>query len=91
MRSIVKQLNLLLIPSQKNLWKPHILRSQNLFRLAVVLLIIKFAVFSWLYYFPRTTNFAIITSTELIEMANKDRIAQGLKPLTINQQLVAAA
>jgi hypothetical protein len=91
MRNVVKQLELLLIPSQKNLWKPHILRPQNLFRLAVILLVIKFAVFSWLYYFPRTTNFAIITSTELIEMANKDRIAQGLKPLTINQQLVAAA
>jgi len=91
MRNIAKQLNLLLIPSQKNLWRPHILRPQNLFRVAVVLLVIKFAVFSWLSYFPKTTNFAIITSTELVEMANKDRIAQGLKPLTISSQLVAAA
>jgi hypothetical protein len=91
MKNIAKQLNLLLIPSQKNIWKPHILRPNNLFRLAVILLIIKFAVFSWLYYFPQTTNFAIITSTELVEMANKDRVAQGLKPLAINQQLATAA
>jgi len=91
MRNVVKQLEMLFIPSQKNLWKPHILMTKNLFILAVILLVIKFAIFSWLYYFPQTTHFAIITSAELIEMTNEDRIASGLKPLSLNSQLVEAA
>ena len=79
------------IPSQRNLWKPYILRPKNLFKLAVFLLIVKVLFFSWICYFPRTANFADITSVELITMANQDRIANGLEPLSLNPQLVEAA
>lgn len=88
---MIKHLERLFIPNEKNQWKPHILRPKNLFKLAVILLVVKFLVFSWLYYFPNTIHFAVITSSELVEMANKDRVAQGLKPLVVNQQLVMAA
>ncbi len=91
MRNIVKWAGGMFIPSQKNLWKPHIFRPKNLFGLAVVLLIIKFTVFSWLAYFPQTNNFAIVTSSELIEMTNQARIKQGLEPLTVSSKLTEAA
>jgi hypothetical protein len=91
MKNVAKQFEMMFIPSQKNLWRPHILRFRNLLTLLVILLVIKFMVFSWLYYFPKTTHFAIVTSSELIEMTNKDRIANGLKPLSLSPQLVEAA
>lgn len=79
------------IPSQRNGWKPQIFRPKNLFRLAVVLLILKFIAFSWLAYFPKTSNFAVVTGSELIELTNQERIANGLEPLTINTKLIDAA
>jgi hypothetical protein len=91
MRNIGKWFGRMFFPSQKNLWKPQIFLPKNLFRLAVVLLIFKFVAFSWLAYFPQTSNFAVVTSAELIKMTNQARIAQGLDPLTVNAELVDAA
>jgi len=79
------------IPSQKNLWKPHIFRPKNLFGLAVILLVIKFVVFSWLVYSPKTSNFAVITSSELIGLTNQARAEQGLEPLAVSSKLTEAA
>jgi hypothetical protein len=91
MRNIVNWAGGMFIPSQKNLWKPRIFMPKNLFGLAVILLIIKFTVFSWLAYFPQTTNFAVVTSSELIELTNQARIAQGLEPLAVSSKLTDAA
>lgn len=91
MRKLIKHLERLFIPNAKNEWKPHIFKPKNLFRLAVVLLIIKFLIFSLIFYFPRTSHFAVVVSSDLVELANKERMASGLKPLVINQQLVQAA
>ena len=91
MRNIGRWFERMFIPNQKNLWKPHIFRPKNLFRLAVVLLILKFIAFSWLAYFPNTSHFAVVTTSELIELTNKERVAQGLQPLTVNSQLTQAA
>ncbi|MCX6729978.1 MAG: CAP domain-containing protein [Candidatus Portnoybacteria bacterium] len=91
MRNVVKWAGGMFIPSQKNLWKPRIFMPKNLFGLAVVLLIIKFIVFSWLAYSPQTSNFAVVTSSELIEMTNQARIEQGLEPLTVSSKLSEAA
>lgn len=79
------------IPSQRNLWKPYILRPKNLFKLAVFLLIVKFVIFSWAYYFTKTSDFANVVSSELVEMVNAERTANGLKPLNVNPQLIEAA
>lgn len=91
MKNAVKWCSLMFIPGQRNLWKPYILRPKNLFKLAVFLLVIKFLVFSSLCYFARTTYFAAVTSSELVVMANQERIANGLEPLSLNTQLVEAA
>ena len=47
--------------------------------------------FSWFFYFPKTSEFAIVTSAKLIELVNNERIANGLKPLKINDKLSQAA
>ena len=91
MRNMGKWFSGMFIPNQKNLWKPHIFRPKNLFGLAVILLVIKFVIFSWLAYYPQTSNFAIVTSSELIELANQTRIAQGMKPLIVSSKLTEAA
>lgn len=91
MRNVAKIIGRLFIPSKKNNYKPHILRPRNLFKLAIILLVIKFIVFSIVFYFPQTTHFAVVVSSELVELANKERVAMGLKPLAINEQLVQAA
>lgn len=91
MRNIVKWFSGMFIPTQKNLWKPHIFRPKNLFGLAVILLVIKFIVFSWLAYSPKISNFAIVTSSELIELTNQVRVEQGLEPLAISSKLNEAA
>jgi len=78
-------------PSHYNNYHPFILRPKNLFILAVILLVIKFLVFSWFFYFPKTSEFAVVTSSELIDLANKERVFQGLQPLEINEKLVQAA
>jgi hypothetical protein len=79
------------ISSQKNLWKPHILRSRNLFWLAMLLLIAKVLVFSSIYYLPKTAHFADVTASELVALANQNREAAGLNPLSLNSELTEAA
>ncbi len=79
------------IPSKKNDYHPLILRPKNLFILAVILLAVKFILFSWLFYYPRISNFAVVTSNALIELTNNERIANGLKPLRISDKLTLAA
>ena len=91
MRNMAKAFVRMFVPNEKNNYKPHILRPRNLFKLAIILLVIKFIVFSIVYYFPQTTHFAVVVSSELVELANRDRINAGLKPLAENEQLVQAA
>ena len=78
-------------PSGRNDYQPLILRPKNLFILAIVLLVAKFMLFSWFFYYPKTSEFAAVTSTKLIELTNNERIANGLKPLKINENLSQAA
>lgn len=91
MKRIKKKVKRAVIPHAENNFQPSILKPRSLFILAVVLLVIKFLVFSWLFYFPKTIEFAVVTGSELIQLANKERVALGFQPLKINQQLVQAA
>jgi len=91
MKRIVVKTHKVFFPSQHNNYQPYILRPRNLFVLAIILLVIKFLLFSWFFYYPKTNQFAVVTSSELIELANKERIAKGLQPLELNDKLVQAA
>ena len=90
MKTINKMYRLFL-PSEKNNYQPLILRPKNLFILAVILLVAKFMLFSWFFYYPKTSEFAIVTSAKLIELTNNERVANGLMPLKINNSLSQAA
>jgi hypothetical protein len=91
MKRIVAKTHKAFFPSKHNDFQPYILRPKNLFILAVILVVIKFLIFSWFLYYPQITEFAVVTSSELIEMANNERVANGLEPLNINDKLIQAA
>jgi len=78
-------------PENRNKFKPNVLKPRALFVLAVILILIKFLNFSWLAYYPSLENFAIVTSSKLVELANSERVSAGLDPLKINQRLIQAA
>jgi len=91
MKRIVAKTHKAIFPSRHNDYQPLILRPKNLFILAVILLVLKFLVFSWFFYYPKTSQFAVVTSSELIELANQERVAKGLPALKLNDKLVQAA
>lgn len=91
MKRIVAKTHKVFFPSHHNDFQPYILRPRNLFILAIVLLVIKFLLFSWFFYYPQTTHFAVVASSKLVELVNQERIAQGLPALKVNDQLVQAA
>ena len=78
-------------PENRNKFKPNVLKPRVLFVLAVILILIKFLNFSWLAYYPSSENFAIVTSSKLVELTNSERVSAGLDPLKINQRLIQAA
>jgi len=79
------------IPHKENEFQPGILKPRSLFRLAVVLLLVKFLIFSWFFYLPLSKDFAVVTNSRLIELANQERVVLGLQPLKVNNKLVQAA
>lgn len=91
MKRIVVKTQKIFFPSRHNNYQPHILRPRNLFVLAVILLVVKFLLFSWFFYYPKTNQFAVVTSSELVELVNKERATKGLQPLKLNDKLVQAA
>lgn len=91
MKRIIIKTHKAIFPSQHNDFRPHILRSKNLFILAVALIVIKILIFSWFLYYPQISEFAVVVSSELIDMVNKERIDKGLEPLKINDKLIQAA
>lgn len=91
MAKILEKLNNSLFPSSKNSFKPSILKPRNLFILAMVLIVIKFLIFSWSLYFSGTNYFATVISSDLVKLTNQERVKTGLSPLSVNQKLVLAA
>jgi len=91
MSKMQKKVKRAFFPYSDNDFQPQILKPRSLFCLSVVLLLIKFLIFSWLVYFPTTAQFAIVTSSNLINLTNQERISLGLNTLKISDKLVRAA
>jgi len=91
MERIIAKTHKTFFPSKHNDYQPFILRPKNLFILAIILLVVKVLIFSWFFYFPKTSQFAIVSSSDLIDLANEERMAKGLSSLKINDKLVQAA
>jgi hypothetical protein len=91
MKRIKRKAKNAFIPHTENDFQPRILKPRSLFCLAVILLVLKFVIFSWFFYFPKTAQFAIVTSSQLIDFANQARIESGVSALKISPELVEAA
>jgi hypothetical protein len=91
MRRVAKKAKCAFIPHTENDFQPHILKPRSLFVIAVVLLLIKFLVFSWFFCFPKTSQFAVVVGSQLVELVNKERVALGFQPLKVSGKLVQAA
>jgi hypothetical protein len=83
----MNKLKLWFIPSKENNFRPRFLDGKILFYLVILITILKFSLFPFFLYFPKTSFFAEITKSVLIELTNKTRKNNGLSPLKENQIL----
>ena len=88
---LFSELKCLFLPCAENRYRPKFLESKFLYRFAILLLVLEFAVIPFFAYFPKTGFFADLTKTSLIQLANGARESLGYLPLTENQQLDEAA
>src|SRR4030042_7045548 len=91
MKRISAKTHTVFFPCRHNDYQPLILRPKNLFILAIILIIIKILLFSWFLSYPKTNYFANVTSSQLIELTNKERVERGLPALKVSEVLIRAA
>jgi hypothetical protein len=87
----MKSLKKIFIPCEENNFRPQILEGKTLFYLVILIAILKISLFPFYLYLPKTSFFAEITKSVLIELTNKTRKAYGLSPLNENPILEEAA
>lgn len=85
------QLKLVFFPCRKNDFKPLMLQRQFLVYYVFLFLALKMVIFPFYLLFPKTSFFAEVVSSTLIELANQDRKSMGLLPLKENSILNQAA
>lgn len=86
-----KTLKKYFIPHPENEHKPHFLREKSVITTALVAAILFFASMFGNHVVMRSPQLASIKSAFLVDLTNKDRAKEGLQPLSINENLVAAA
>lgn len=79
------------LPCQENIFRPKFLESRFLYYYAIFLIVLKFAVIPFFFYFPQSGFFADITKTSLIDLVNLDRQNSGVATLTESTVLNQAA
>jgi len=87
----MKNFKKLFIPCEENNFRPQILEGKILFYLVILIAILKISLFPFYLYLPKTSFFAEITKSALIELTNKTRRESGLPPLSENPILNEAA
>jgi len=76
------------IPCDQNNHKPKILRTKSLIIISFALLLLKFAVISYLFFiYPNTAKMTEIITQELHGLINQSRIENNLPVLTFNNKL----
>ncbi len=91
LKKIVSKLQILFIPCQSNNYRPKFLAGRLLFYFFIIVILLKLAFVSFLFYFPETLFFAEISRTYLIELTNQERENLGINSLRENLQLDKAA
>jgi len=80
------------IPNDCNQHKPHALRPSALKFYSSLLIIVKLVATSFFFFsYPNEASFSSITTTNIINLTNAARIAEGLGPLNQNSVLNQAA
>ncbi|PIR58251.1 MAG: hypothetical protein COU70_01925 [Parcubacteria group bacterium CG10_big_fil_rev_8_21_14_0_10_35_15] len=85
------QLKLIFFPCQENNFKALMLQRQFLIYYVLLFLALKSVIFPFYLLFPKTSLFAEVVSSTLIELVNQDRKSIGLLPLKENPILNQAA
>lgn len=82
----------LFVPSRKNKYHPHILRTSGLFVVLMILALIPPLYNMTMVGRPQVLGYAInINAGDVFAISNQQRTAAGLAPLTLNTELVNAA
>lgn len=84
-------INVCLIPSPYNNDRPLVLRHRPLAAVSAALLAIKALAAITLILTPTPAQLSTITVNRIIQLTNAERTKAGLKPLTVNSALTAAA
>lgn len=80
------------IPTERNDYKPKILRARSLTMIAVILLVLKIFVASYLFFiYPNIAKMSQMVSQEIYDLINVDRAGSKLNGLTMNDKLNKAA
>lgn len=80
------------IPSESNNHHPHSLRPKALVSYVVIAFIIKLFATGFLFFvYPSPAKLAFIISSEMVELANQDRMENGLSDLKVSPELTKAA
>ena len=90
-RSIIKKLRLIIFPCRENDFQSRLLRRNFLFRLAVILFVLRIVVLPFYIHFPKSSFFAKIVSSDILQLLNAQRKSQGLTVLKENPKLSKAA
>lgn len=80
------------IPCHSNGHKPKLLRTRSLTLIVVILALLKVTIALYIFYFTAyqakmSENMAV----QVLELVNRDRVAQNLKPLSMNTVLNSSA
>lgn len=90
-KNIFCQLRFAFFPCQENDFKPLALQRQFLVYYILLFLALKSVIFPFYLLFPKTSFFAEVISSTLIELTNQERRSAGLSPLKENLVLNQAA
>ena len=91
LKNIYSQLKLAFFPYPENNFRPVLLQRQFLTYYVLLFLVLKLVIFPFYFLFPKTSFFAEVISSALVEMTNQDRKSMGLAPLKENSVLSQAA
>ncbi len=89
--TLALKLKKLVIPCSENNYRPGILESRVLVCYIVFLLVLKVFFISFIVYLPKTSFFADISQSLLVELTNEKRESLGLSSLENNEALQEAA
>lgn len=90
-RNILPYFKQAFFPCQENDFRPVFLQRQFLVYYAAIFLISKLILFPFYFLLPKTSFFAEVISSALIQLTNEERQIAGLEPLKENQVLSQAA